>query len=134
MNPMDLDNSESNYWLSCLIINEDAMCKQVRGEQDVCYVKEDGKTCPIEILEAMVSIIAEGRPIWKPMHMQPIYRLNPFVVRDGNGCTRSNAYIAGGVADVGMNIFTRGLCLPSDNKVTVEQQERIIKVIRACFM
>ena len=99
MNPMDLENSEPNYWLSCLIIDKDAMCKQVRGEQDVCYVKEAGKTCPTEILEAIASINAEGRPIWKPMHMQPIYRLNPFIVRDGNGRARSNAYIAGGVAD-----------------------------------
>ena len=133
MNPMDLENSEPNYWLSCLIIDEDAMCKQVRGEQDVCYVKEAGKTCPTEILEAIESINAEGRPIWKPMHMQPIYRLNPFIVRDGNGRARSNAYIAGGVDDVGMDIFARGLCLPSDNKMTAEQQDRIIEVIRACF-
>lgn len=133
MNPMDLENSEPNYWLSCLIIDEDAMCKQVRGEQDVCYVKEAGKTCPTEILEAIASINAEGRPIWKPMHMQPIYRLNPFIVRGGNGRARSNAYIAGGVADVGMDIFARGLCLPSDNKMTAKQQDRIIEVIRACF-
>ena len=95
MNPMDLENSEPNYWLSCLIIDKEAMCKQVRGEQDVCYVKESGKSCPTEILEAIASINAEGRPIWKPMHMQPIYRLNPFVVRDGNGRAKSNAYIAG---------------------------------------
>ena len=99
----------------------------------VCYVKEAGKTCPTEILEAIASINAEGRPIWKPMHMQPIYRLNPFIVRDGNGRARSNAYIAGGVADVGMDIFARGLCLPSDNKMTAEQQDRIIEVIKACF-
>ena len=133
MNPMNLENSEPNYWLSCLIIDKEAMCKQVRGEQDVCYIKETGKTCPAEILEAIASINAEGRPVWKPMHMQPIYRLNPFVVKDGNGRARSNAYIAGSVSDVGMDIFNRGLCLPSDNKMTVEQQERIIEVIRACF-
>ena len=133
MNPYDEVNSEPNFWLSCLIIDEDAMCKQVRGEQDVCYVKETGKSCPTEILEAIASINAEGRPIWKPMHMQPIYRLNPFVVRDGNGRARSNAYIAGGVVDVGMDIFTRGLCLPSDNKMTAEQQDRIIEVIKCCF-
>ena len=86
-----------------------------------------------EILEAIASINAEGRPIWKPMHMQPIYRLNPFIVRDGNGRARSNAYIAGEAADVGMDIFTRGLCLPSDNKMTPEQQDRIIEVIQKCF-
>ena len=132
MNPMP-DDCQANYWLSCMTVNKDAMCKQVRSENEALYIKEKGKSCPTEILEAITSINAEGRPIWKPMHMQPIYRLNPFVVRDGNGRARSNAYIAGGVADAGMDIFTRGLCLPSDNKMTVEQQDRIIEVIRACF-
>ena len=59
--------------------------------------------------------------------------MNPFIVRDGNGRARSNAYIAGGVADVGMDIFTRGLCLPSDNKMTVDQQMQIIRIINKCF-
>lgn len=133
MNPIDFENSEPNYWLSCMILDKDAMCKQVRGEQDALYVPEHGKSCPTEILDAIASINAEGRPIWKPMHMQPIYRMNPFVVRDGNGRARTNAYISGTVTDVGMDIFSRGLCLPSDNKMTEEQQNRIIEVIRACF-
>ena len=85
------------------------------------------------VLEAIASINAEGRPIWKPMHMQPIYRMNPFFTREGNGRAKTNAYIRGGVLDVGMDIFQRGLCLPSDNKMTPEQQERIIEVIKACF-
>lgn len=133
MNPIDFENSEPNYWLSCMILDKDAMCKQVRGEQDALYVPEHGKSCPTEILDVIASINAEGRPIWKPMHMQPIYRMNPFVVRDGNGRARTNAYISGTVTDVGMDIFSRGLCLPSDNKMTEEQQNRIIEVIRACF-
>lgn len=133
MNPIDFENSEPNYWLSCMILDKDAMCKQVRGEQDALYVPEHGKSCPTEILDAIASINAEGRPIWKPMHMQPIYRMNPFVVRDGNGRARTNAYISGTVTDVGMDIFSRGLCLPSDNKMTAEQQDKVIEVIRACF-
>jgi len=133
MNPFDAENSEPNYWLSCLLIDEEAMCKQVRSETEALYTPEKGKTCPTEILEALESINAEGRPIWKPMHMQPIYRMNGFVTRDGNGRARTNAYIAGGVADVGMDIFERGLCLPSDNKMTVEEQNRIIEVVKDCF-
>ncbi len=133
MNPYDEENSEPNFWLSCLIIDEDAMCKQVRGEQDYCYNSEPGKSCPHEILDKLAEINAEGRPIWKPMHMQPIYRMNGFVTRNGNGRARTNAYIAGEAEDVGMNIFNRGLCLPSDNKMTPEQQDRIIEVIRCCF-
>ena len=132
MNPI-VDGCKPNYWLSAFTIDPKYMCKQVRNDCEALYIPEKSKSCPTEILEAISSINAEGRPIWKPMHMQPIYRLNPFVVRDGNGRARSNAYIAGGVADIGMDIFTRGLCLPSDNKMTVEQQDRIIEVIRACF-
>lgn len=133
MNPFDEAKCVPNYWLSALIIDKDAMCKQVRGETEVCYVPEAGKSCPTEILEAIASINAEGRPIWKPMHMQPMYRMHEFVTVDGTGRCRTNAYIAGGVEDVGADIFQRGVCLPSDNKMTEEEQERIIEVIRECF-
>ena len=140
MNPFDAENSEPNYWLSCLVIDPEAMCRQVRGEQESLYIPESGKSCPMEILEALAKYNAEGRPIWKPMHMQPIFRMNGFVTREGNGRAKTNAYIAGGAVgsdgkplDVGMDIFQRGLCLPSDNKMTSEQQDRIIAVFRACF-
>lgn len=133
MNPFDANRCEPNYWLSALIIKPEAMCKQVRGEQDVCYNPEHGKSCPTEILEAIASINAEGRPIWKPMHMQPMYRMHEFITVDGSGRCRTNAYIAGGVEDVGADIFQRGLCLPSDNKMTADEQDRIIEVIKRCF-
>lgn len=140
MNPYDPNVCEPNFWLSCLLIDSDAMCKQVRGESEALYVSEPGKSCPTEILEAIAAINAEGRPIWKPMHMQPIYRMNAFVTREGNGRAKTNAYISGGATgvdglplDVGADIFHRGLCLPSDNKMTPEQQDVIIEVIRRCF-
>ena len=133
MNPYNEEKSVPNFWLSCLIVDKNAMCRQVRGEQDALYVAEAGKSCPTEILDAISLVNAEGRPIWKPMHMQPIYRMNGFVTRDGNGRAVTNAYIAGGQEDVGMDIFSRGLCLPSDNKMTVEQQERVIEIIHRCF-
>lgn len=140
MNPYDAENSVPNFWLSCIIIDEDAMCKQVRGEQDALYIGEHGKSCPTEILETLAKYNAEGRPIWKPMHMQPIFRNNGFVIREGDGRGRTNAYIAGGKLgkdgrpiDVGADIFNRGLCLPSDNKMTVEEQERVIEIVKSCF-
>ena len=140
MNPYDSENSEPNFWLSCLIIELEAMCRQVRGEQEAVYISEPGKTCPTEILETLAKYNAEGRPIWKPMHMQPIYRMNGFVTREGNGRAKTNAYIEGGAVgkdgkplDVGMDIFQRGLCLPSDNKMTVEEQDRVIEIVKRCF-
>lgn len=134
MNPYDAENSEPNFWLSCLLIDKNAMCKQVRGENQSLYIHESGKSCPTEILETLAKYNAEGRPIWKPMHMQPIYRMSPFVTANGNGRGQSNAYIDSGVAqDVGADIFERGLCLPSDNKMTAEEQDIIIQIIRSCF-
>ena len=134
MNPYDEDVMEPNFWLSCLLIDKEAMCKQVRSDNEAAYIKEDGKTCPTEILEKLAEINAEGRPIWKPMHMQPIFRMNGYVTVDGDGRCRTNAYIkTSDAADVGTDIFHRGLCLPSDNKMTDEQLENIIKVIRGCF-
>lgn len=140
MNPFDEINSVPNFWLSCMIIDKEAMCKQVRGEHEALYISEKGKSCPTEILETLAKYNAEGRPIWKPMHMQPIYRMNGFVTREGNGRAKTNAYISGGMLgkdgkplDIGMDIFERGLCLPSDNKMTPEEQDIVIEIIRKCF-
>ena len=133
MNPYDEVNSEPNFWLSCLLIDEEAMCRQVRSDKEACYIPEYGKSCPTEILEVLAKYNAEGRPIWKPMHAQPIFMNNPFVVRDGSGRARSNAYIPGESEDTGMDIFSRGLCLPSDNKMTPEEQEKVIEIVKECF-
>ncbi len=121
MNPIDTEHSVPNYWLSCMIIDRDAMCKQVRNDLEAVFEPEKGKSCPTEILDAIASINAEGRPIWKPLHAQPMYKGNPFIVVNGEA------------EDVSMDIFARGLCLPSDNKMTAEQQEKIVDVVKACF-
>lgn len=118
MNPYDEKNSKPNFWLSCMIIDKEAMCRQVRDDHKALFLPEKGKSCPTEILERLAEFNAEGRPIWKPMHMQPIYRNNEFVSISG---------------DVGADIFDRGLCLPSDIKMTNEQQDTVIEIIRNCF-
>ena len=134
MNPFDELLSEPNFWLSCLLIDSDAMCESVRSENQFSYQSEKGKSCPDEILEALGNINAEGRPVWKPMHMQPVYRNHGFVTAEGRGRGRSNAYIKEEeTADVGADIFRRGLCLPSDIKMTKEQQEIMIETIHRCF-
>ena len=120
MNPVNTSVAEPNYWLSCLTIDPEAMCETKRTDRIATYVNEKGKSCPTEILEALAAFNAEGRPIWKPMHMQPIYADHAFVpVGEG--------------MDVGADIFERGVCLPSDNKMTLEQQDIIIDIIHRCF-
>lgn len=132
MNPI-VDETEPNYWLSAMIIDKNYMCRQVRDDSNALYVKEKGKTCPTEILEKLASYNAEGRPLWKPMHMQPMYRMHEFVTRSGSLRAKTNAYIEGGVFDVSMDIFERGLCLPSDIKMTADEQNAIIEIVRSCF-
>ena len=132
MNPI-CPGSEPNYWLSALIIDKEFMCKQVRDDNKALYIPEPGKSCPTEILEAISSINAEGRPIWKPMHMQPIYRLHDYVGKDGTLRCKTNAYIESSFNDIGLDIFERGCCLPSDNKMTIDEQDKIIEVIKRCF-
>ena len=119
MNPIP-GNVHSNYWLSCMIIDKEAMTKQTRGDLEATFEKEAGKTCPTEVLELLLKYNAEGRPIWKPMHMQPIFKKNDFSQVDE-------------AIDVGADIFERGLCLPSDNKMTPEQQDVIIELVRSLF-
>ena len=118
MNPYT-DKSVPNFWLSCMIIDEGAMCRQERTDSLPSFKAESGKTCPTEILETLSSLNIEGRPIWKPMHLQPIFSDCKFV----SVCEH----------DVGSDIFARGLCLPSDNKMTPEIQDVIIEVIKHCF-
>ena len=117
MNPFDAKKSMPNYWLSCILIDEKAMAPHSRGDLDEKWTHEKGKSSPGEILAALAAFRAEGRPIWKPMHMQPIYRDHVFV----------------GKKDVGADLFRRGLCLPSDNKMTPEEQDIIIEIIHRCF-
>jgi len=124
MNPITED-TVPNYWLSALIIDREAMCGQSRDDSKAVFTPEHGKSCPTEILNAIASVNAEGRPIWKPMHMQPLYRAHECVGRADS--------LRSGVQDVGADVFERGCCLPSDNKMTAEQQDRIIEVIKACF-
>ncbi|MBE6732463.1 MAG: aminotransferase class V-fold PLP-dependent enzyme [Ruminococcaceae bacterium] len=119
MNPFDEKNSVPNYWLSCMIIEPDAMCRQERVDCEASYISENGKSCPTEILEKLAEYNAEGRPIWKPMHAQPIFKNHGFVNCDGN--------------DVGMDIFGRGLCLPSDIKMTTDEQDIVIEIVKSCF-
>ena len=119
MNPIP-SNVHSNYWLSCMIIDKEAMTKQTRGNLEATFEEEAGKTCPTEILELLLKYNAEGRPIWKPMHMQPIFKENDFIQVDE-------------AIDVGADIFERGLCLPSDNKMQPEQQAIIIELVKSLF-
>ncbi len=121
LNPYDAENSEPNFWLSCLVINKDAIGKQTRTDSEASFTHISGKSTPTEILDALTRINAEGRPIWKPMHMQPIYKNCDFIKATQDG------------ADVGADIFERGMCLPSDIKMTESEQDAIIAVIRACF-
>lgn len=127
MNPFEKEASP-NYWLSCMLIDKDYMCHQERTDLIATFKAEAKKSCPTEILQTLTDYNVEGRPIWKPMHLQPIYEKNDFVTAEGllDRSIKENA-------SVGADLFNRGICLPSDIKMTEEEQDQIIEIIRACF-
>ena len=126
MNPSEDYDRIPNYWLSSIVIDNDAMEDFERSDGDAKYTIKSGKSCPSEILDALDAFNAEGRPIWKPMHMQPIYQNNPFVSLRGNADLSNDM-------SVSKEIFNRGVCLPSDIKMVEEEQNRVIEIIRRCF-
>ena len=131
MNPVCADG-RSNYWLSCMLIHENAVAESKGIPAQGGDPAVAGKTCPAEILDALACFHAEGRPVWKPMHLQPFYRENGFVTADADG-HRDTGSITGGQAGVSADLFRRGVCLPSDNKMSLRQQDVIIDVIHRCF-
>lgn len=127
VNPYDIENSEPNFWLSCMLIDNNAMSECKIRDCSGHYEFESGKTCPLEILDTLFKFNTEGRPIWKPMHMQPIFNSSELVTKDGilNKEEKDTS--------VGFDIFSRGLCLPSDIKMKPEEQKIIIEIINKCF-
>lgn len=103
MNPY-LNCSEPNFWLSCMTIDP---------------MKSDVK--PSDVMEALAAENIESRPIWKPMHLQPVFADRDFITLKENG------------SSVGGEIFEHGLCLPSDIKNTNEDMKRVIDVIKGLF-
>lgn len=97
MNPYQKDVAKPNFWLSCLLIDEKC---QVVWKQ---------------LYERLETLNIESRPIWKPMHMQPVYANNDFITEE---------------MDVGAKVFARGLCLPSDIKMTRDEQSTVIEAIQ----
>ena len=133
MNPFDEKRSTPNFWLSCMLIHPKALCRSIRSEKTALYVHTSGKTCPDEILDVLSYFHIEGRPIWKPMHMQPLYRANSFISgkRDGYGVRGKGRETDG--MDVGEDVFARGLCLPSDIKMTEKEQTTVLEILHRCF-
>jgi dTDP-4-amino-4,6-dideoxygalactose transaminase len=100
MNPY-LQDTMPNFWLSCMTVNEG------------CDVD------PVDIIHRLEENNIESRPIWKPMHMQPVFEGYDF--------------ITAGDAPVNEDIYKRGMCLPSDIKMTDEEQDAVIEIIHTCF-
>lgn len=134
LNPWDEQNSSPNFWLSCITVDKEYMAPQVRSGREALYTPTSGKSCPTEIMNALAAFNIESRPIWKPMSQQPIYQNSLYITSDGIHRGNSNAYIEmeQGV-DCSADVFSRGLCLPSDIKMESWEQERVIEVVKECF-
>jgi len=97
------EEERSNYWLSTMTL------------------KEDSKIKPLDIIETLEKENIESRPVWKPMHLQPIFEKYDFIKKDDKKIS------------VGEDLFNRGVCLPSDTKMTNDDIERVINIIKKLF-
>lgn len=134
LNPYNAGVSAPNYWLSCMCIDDNSLCAMERSDQSYTYRDEHGRTCPMEVLEALGAFFVEGRPIWKPMHLQPMYRNHEFISVDGGRRAFDGCYSRMlGHVDESRDLFGKVICLPSDIRMTEEEQERVVEIICACF-
>jgi dTDP-4-amino-4,6-dideoxygalactose transaminase len=96
-------NTKPNHWLSVMTIDKDSKVK------------------PLNIMETLEKENIDSRPVWKPMHLQPVFKKYDFITAKNDGTSVSE------------DLFNRGVCLPSDTKMTEEEQERVIDIIKKCF-
>lgn len=96
-------NTKPNHWLSVMTIDKDSKVK------------------PLNIMETLEKENIDSRPVWKPMHLQPVFKEYDFITAKNDGTSVSE------------DLFNRGVCLPSDTKMTEEEQERVIDIIKKCF-
>lgn len=96
-------NTKPNHWLSVITIDKDSKVK------------------PLNIMETLEKENIDSRPVWKPMHLQPVFKEYDFITAKNDGTSVSE------------DLFNRGVCLPSDTKMTEEEQERVIDIIKKCF-
>ena len=155
LNPI-LNNSSANYWLSCILIEKQALSKHERTANTGCYAKDEYRggtdlrlTCPDEIRDFFASHNIESRPIWKPMHMQPVYSNCDFATKYGvipadKKRNTDGGYVVeneeekvleefNGFLCASEDIFDRGLCMPSDINMDKGQQDIIVSMVRALF-
>ena len=97
------ENTKPNHWLS------------------VITLKDDSKIKPLDIIETLEKESIETRPVWKPMNLQPVFQKYDFITNCNEG------------KSVGEDLFDRGVCLPSDTKMTEQEQNEVIQIIKNLF-
>lgn len=97
------ENTKPNHWLSVMTIDKNS------------------KVNPLYVIETLEKENIDSRPVWKPMHLQPVFKGYDFITTKEDGTSVSE------------ELFNRGVCLPSDTKMTAEEQKRVIDIIKKCF-
>ncbi len=134
INPAGI-GTEPNYWRSCMTCESNIQFMETRSERSYTYTDQHGTAAPMEICDALEAFGAEGRPVYKPMSMQPIFKNNDQITLEGSrrecGWFRNDSFWVR--SNVARENFDRGLCLPCDIKMSEEEQDRVIDIVFACF-
>ncbi len=134
MNPVG-KGTAPNYWISCITCESNIQFKETRSEWDYTYTGQHGTAAPMEIYDALEAFNVESSPVYKPMSMQPIFQNYDQITLDGSKreypeFDKDDFWVR---CDVARYNFNSGLCLPSDIKMTREEQDRIIDIVWSCF-
>ena len=139
LNPIGKD-TEPNFQTSCMTVESSILFQEIRSEREYEYQSRHGTAAPMEILDALKAFGIEGRPVWKPLHMQPIFRNCDQITLDGSrmewekgkreGAKQEEFWVR---SNESADVFRKGICLPSDVRMTEEEQERVVEIVWSCY-
>ena len=134
LNPIG-EGTEPNYWISCMTVKSSIAFQETRSEREYTYESQHGTAAPMEILDAFQAFNVEGKTVLKPLHMQPIFCNHEQITLDGGRRTYEQFYMDSFLirGNESAALFKRGLCLPSDIRMTEEEQERVMDMVYASF-
>ena len=134
LNPVG-EGTEPSYWHSCMTVESSIGFIERRSEREYEYVSQHGTAAPMEILDALAAFGAEGKPVWKPMHMQPFFKDCDQVSLDGSKKDYESSGHKGPLVrcNESAEIFRKGICLPADVRMTEAEQNRVIDIIFSCY-
>ena len=126
---------EPNYNITGMICDSNICFEEARTDRHYVFSAAHGTASPMEIYEGLEAFNVESRSMYKPMHLQPVFRMYEQITLDG-GIRQYEDFYQDNYSlrcDRSLWLFNSGICLPSDLRMTEEEQDIVVAIIGACF-